>query len=63
MTRWDTAVKAPPVNVLGGRSCDGQSRGRNLPAGATAATAPIVILFFLTQRTFIQGIALTGTKG
>ena len=32
-------------------------------AGSTAATAPIVILFFLTQRTFIQGIALTGTKG
>jgi multiple sugar transport system permease protein len=32
-------------------------------AGATAATAPIIILFFLTQRTFIQGIALTGTKG
>src|ERR1700728_1285042 len=32
-------------------------------AGATAATAPIVILFFLTQRTFIQGITLTGTKG
>jgi multiple sugar transport system permease protein len=32
-------------------------------AGATAATTPIVILFFLTQRTFIQGIALTGTKG
>ena len=32
-------------------------------AGATAATAPIVILFFLTQRTFIQGITLTGQKG
>jgi multiple sugar transport system permease protein len=32
-------------------------------AGATAATAPIVILFFFTQRTFIQGITLTGTKG
>ena len=32
-------------------------------AGAAAATLPIVILFFLTQRTFIQGIALTGTKG
>jgi ABC-type maltose transport system permease subunit len=28
-----------------------------------AVTAPIVILFFLTQRTFIQGITLTGTKG
>jgi multiple sugar transport system permease protein len=32
-------------------------------AAATAATVPIVILFFLTQRTFVQGIALTGTKG
>ena len=32
-------------------------------AGAAAATVPIVILFFLTQRTFVQGIALTGTKG
>jgi multiple sugar transport system permease protein len=32
-------------------------------AGATAATAPIVILFFLTQRTFIQGITVTGLKG
>jgi hypothetical protein len=31
--------------------------------GGDAAGAPIVILFFLTQRTFIQGIALTGTKG
>jgi multiple sugar transport system permease protein len=31
-------------------------------AGAAAATAPIIILFFLAQRTFIQGIALTGTK-
>jgi ABC-type glycerol-3-phosphate transport system permease component len=32
-------------------------------AGATAATAPIVILFFFTQRTFIQGITVTGVKG
>ncbi len=31
-------------------------------AGAAAATAPIIVLFFLAQRTFIQGIALTGTK-
>jgi multiple sugar transport system permease protein len=31
-------------------------------AGAAAATAPIIILFFLAQRTFIQGIALTGTS-
>ncbi len=30
-------------------------------AAATAATAPIIVLFFLTQRTFIQGIAIQGT--
>jgi multiple sugar transport system permease protein len=30
-------------------------------AAATAATAPLVILFFFAQRTFIQGIAVTGT--
>jgi multiple sugar transport system permease protein len=30
-------------------------------AAATAATAPIIILFFFTQRTFIQGIAVQGT--
>jgi len=34
-----------------------------LMVGATVATAPIIVLFFLTQRTFIQGIALTGVKG
>ena len=32
-------------------------------AAAAVATVPIVVLFFLTQRTFIQGIALTGQKG
>jgi ABC-type glycerol-3-phosphate transport system permease component len=26
-------------------------------------TLPILILFFLAQRTFIEGIALTGIKG
>ena len=38
----------------------------DLSAG-TAATAvftvPIIVLFFFTQRTFIQGIATTGTTG
>jgi multiple sugar transport system permease protein len=32
-------------------------------AAAAAATAPIVIIFFLAQRTFIEGITLTGSKG
>lgn len=34
-----------------------------LMAAATVMTLPIVILFFFTQRTFIQGINLTGIKG
>ncbi len=32
-------------------------------AAATMMTLPIIVLFFFTQRTFIQGIALTGLKG
>jgi ABC-type glycerol-3-phosphate transport system permease component len=24
---------------------------------------PVIVVFFFTQRTFIQGIALTGLKG
>ena len=34
-----------------------------LMAVSTVVTIPIVILFFFTQRTFIQGITLTGMKG
>jgi multiple sugar transport system permease protein len=32
-------------------------------AMSTVITIPIIVLFFLTQRTFIQGITLTGLKG
>lgn len=34
-----------------------------LMAGSVMATAPIILLFLTLQRHFIQGIALTGTKG
>ena len=34
-----------------------------LMAVSTVVTIPIVILFFFTQRTFIQGITMTGLKG
>jgi multiple sugar transport system permease protein len=34
-----------------------------LMAVSTVFTLPIIILFFFTQRTFIQGITLTGIKG
>lgn len=34
-----------------------------LMVGATIALVPVLVLFFLTQRFFIQGITLTGLKG
>jgi len=34
-----------------------------LMAAATMMTLPIVLLFFLLQKTFVEGIALTGIKG
>ena len=34
-----------------------------LMAASTAALMPILILFFVAQKTFVQGIALTGMKG
>jgi multiple sugar transport system permease protein len=32
-------------------------------AGSTIVSLPIIVLFFFTQKTFIQGITLTGIKG
>lgn len=34
-----------------------------LMAASTTVTLPMMVLFFLAQRTFIQGITLTGIKG
>ncbi len=34
-----------------------------LMAASTVILIPVIVLFFLAQRTFIQGITLTGVKG
>jgi len=34
-----------------------------LMAVSTIVTMPIILIFFFAQRTFIEGIALTGMKG
>jgi len=34
-----------------------------LMAASIMLTAPVVVLFFFTQRTFVQGISMTGIKG
>lgn len=34
-----------------------------LMAASVIMTAPIILLFFLTQKTFVEGITLGGVKG
>jgi multiple sugar transport system permease protein len=34
-----------------------------LMAASTAVTVPVIIVFFLAQRYFVQGVVLTGIKG
>ena len=34
-----------------------------LMAASTLVVSPIILLFFFTQRTFIEGIAMSGIKG
>ncbi len=40
-----------------------QAKWTHLMAASVASIVPILVLFFLTQRTFIEGITLTGIKG
>jgi len=52
--------------ALGLQAYQSQAGGTDwnlLMAASTIVVAPIIILFFFTQRLFIQGIALTGLKG
>jgi ABC-type glycerol-3-phosphate transport system permease component len=54
------------IELLNERANDVGACARCLPylmAVSTVVTLPIVIAFFLAQRTFIEGINLTGTKG
>jgi ABC-type glycerol-3-phosphate transport system permease component len=51
-----------PCNSLG-CGCKLQVDFGPLMAGALISILPILILFLLLQRYFVQGIAFTGTKG
>lgn len=44
------------------QSQNGGTQWHLLMAASTLATLPILVLFFFTQKTFIQGIALSGLK-
>ncbi|MEU0155068.1 hypothetical protein ABZ071_24780, partial [Micromonospora fulviviridis] len=41
----------------------GQAQWEIVLAGSVIATVPMIILFFLAQRHFVEGIATTGRKG
>ncbi|MCB0825784.1 MAG: carbohydrate ABC transporter permease [Armatimonadetes bacterium] len=52
--------------AIGLRDYHGQAGGTKwnlMMAASTAVVAPVIVLFFFTQRLFIQGIAATGLKG
>lgn len=45
------------------QSQHGGTQWNLLMAASTVVVAPVIVLFFFTQRLFIQGIAITGIKG
>ncbi len=45
------------------QSQHGGTQWHMLMAASVLVVAPVIVLFFFTQRTFIKGIALTGIKG
>ena len=59
----DTALATPPLGILFFRDQEAGSDYGALMAGTTIITAPLVIVFLLAQRRFIEGITLSGVKG
>jgi multiple sugar transport system permease protein len=45
------------------QSKNGGTQWHFLMAASTLVVLPVIVLFFFTQKTFIQGIAMTGLKG
>jgi multiple sugar transport system permease protein len=45
------------------QSQHGGTEWHYLMAASTLVALPIIILFFFTQKTFIEGISMTGIKG
>lgn len=52
--------------AIGLQSCQSKGDGtdwRYLMAASTLVVLPVIVLFFFTQRYFVEGIATTGGKG
>jgi len=67
--RPDGCVATPSRTTIdvGIRDGDSLSHGGTewhyLMAASTLVALPIIVLFFFTQKTFIEGISMTGIKG
>ena len=61
LTKQDTYTLSLGLQFY--QSQHGGSEWHYLMAASTLMILPIVVLFFFTQRTFIQGISTTGMKG
>ena len=51
------------LGLLQFQSQQGGTPWHLLMAASTLVVLPVIVLFFVTQRTFIEGISMTGTKG
>lgn len=52
----------PPLGMLYFASSESGTNYGSLMAGATIITAPLVLLFLIARRRFVQGITMTGLK-
>lgn len=59
----DPQLATPPRGILYFRDEEAGSDIGPLMAAATVVTAPLVAVFLLAQRRFIQGITITGLRG
>jgi len=59
----DESMWTLTLGIMGLRMHYGLSNYAVIMAAIFLSLIPVVVLFFLTQRTFIEGIALTGLKG
>ncbi|HEX5415286.1 MAG TPA: carbohydrate ABC transporter permease, partial [Chloroflexota bacterium] len=60
---YQTWTLAMGVVLLKGAAIGQRDTTNLLMAMSTMMIAPIILIFFIAQRAFIQGIVLTGLKG
>jgi len=58
-----TELATPPLGLLFFRAAEAGDDYGALMAATVVITAPLVLLFLVAQRRFIEGIAMTGLKG